>query len=330
MAVDSAKTTSVAGTGGPAIKNRYYDKLFLRIAESKLIHKQLGQINRQIAQGEGGYGTGVVYWTKWTNLPLVTAGQGEGVPTTAVAMTAVNVTGSTAQYDAAVSISDLLAYTSFSDVMKDTMARLAYNAGLSIDTVVRNAVAISGTIQAATGAATWTAIPATGTLSITEIKKAVRTLRRNDAMEADGGFFVAAVHPDALYDLMSDTTTGGWIDANKYTEPNAANLFLGEVGKLAGVRFLETSNGYVRGSSCATNSAVVASSSIYVTSIFGSDAFGVTDLQNLKTYVKDFGSGGTGDPTEKVATAGWKTTFGANSLNSAFYINVHHTVSSTA
>jgi N4-gp56 family major capsid protein len=319
-------TLTTAGTGAAAIKNRYYDNLFLRIAESKLIHKQLGQLNRKIEQGEGGYGTGVVYWTKWTNLPLVTAGQGEGVPTTAVAMTATNVTGTTAQYDAAVSISDLLAYTSFGDVMKATMERLAYNAGLSIDTKVRNEIVNSGTFQGATGitSAAWTSIPATAVLSIGEIKKAVRTLRRNDTMEADGGFFVAAVHPDALYDLMVDTSTGGWIDSNKYDAATSDKLFKGEVGKLAGVRFLETSNGYVRGT------GVTASSSIYVTTILGKDAFGVTDLQNLRTYVKDFGSGGVSDPTDKVATAGWKTTFGAASLNSSFYVNIHHTVSSTA
>lgn len=326
MAADSAKSLTTAGTGAAAIKNRYYDKLFLRIAESKLVHKQLGQLNRKIEQGEGGYGTGVVYWTKWTNLPLVTAGQGEGVPTTAVAMTATNVTGTTAQYDAAVSISDLLAYTSFGDVMKATMERLAYNAGLSIDTKVRNEIAQSGTFQGATGiaSAAWTSIPATAVLSIGEIKKAVRTLRRNDTMEADGGFFVAAIHPDALYDLMVDTSTGGWIDSNKYDAATSDKLFKGEVGKLAGVRFLETTNGFVRGT------GVTASASIYVTTILGKDAFGVTDLQNLRTYVKDFGSGGVSDPTDKVATAGWKTTFGASTLNSAFFVNIHHTVSSTA
>lgn len=324
MAADAAKSTT--STVSQAIKNRYYDKLFLRIAESKFVHKQLGQINRKIEQGEGGYGSGAVYWTRWTNLPLVSAGQGEGVPTTAVSMTATNVTGTVAQYDAAVSISDLLAYTSFGDVMKAAMERLAYNAGLSIDTVVRNIIATAGTLQSATGVAgaAWTSIPVTGTLTIGEVKKSVRTLRRGDAMEQSDGLFAAAIHPDALYDLMTDSSTGGWIDANKYTEGNADKLMKGEVGKLHGVRFLESSNAYVRGA------GVVASASIYVTNVFARDAFGVTDLQNLKTYVKGFESGGTADPTEKVATAGWKTTFGAAPLNSAFQVSISHTVSSTA
>ena len=69
---------------------------------------------------------------------------------------------------------------------------------------------------------------------------------------------------------------------------------------------------------------------MYVILVFGKDAFGVSELQNLKTYIKPFGSSGTGDPTDKVATAGWKTLFGANVLNCAFAVNVNHTVSSTA
>ena len=321
MAIDTAKTLTT--TVSQAIKNRYYDELFLTIAESKLVHKQLGQLNRQIEQGSGGYGTGQVYWTRWSNLPLVTAGQGEGVPTTAVSMTATNVTGSTAQYDAAVSISDLAAYTSFGDVMKAAIERLAYNAGLSIDTIVRNTISTAGTLQSATGVtgAAWTSIPATGVLNITEIRRAVRTLQRNDTQEPDGGF-VAVIHPDAEYDLMGDTTTGGWLDANKYT--TAMPMLQGEIGKLYGVRFLETSNAYVRGT------GVTSTATVYVTSVFGKDAFGVTELQNLKTYVKDFGSGGVSDPTDKVSTAGWKLTFGAAPLNSNFFVNISHVVSSTA
>lgn len=326
MAADSAKTISSLATVSTAIKNRYYDELFLRVAQSKLVHKQLGQVDRQIPNGSGGYGTGVVYWTRWSNLALVTAGQGEGVPTTAVSMTAANITGTVTQYDAAVSISDIVATTAFGDVMKATMQRLAYNAGLSIDTVVRNIISTAGTLQSATGVAgaAWTSIPATGILNIGEIRKAKRTLERNDAMQLPDGSWVSVIHPDSLYDLEADTSTGGWIDANKYTEPNAVNALLnGEVGKLLGVRFLQTSNGYTRGAGITT------SGTVYVTSVFGTDAFGVTNLQNLKTYVKDFSSGGTADPTEKVTTAGWKTSFGAAPLNANFFVNISHAVSST-
>lgn len=327
MALDTALTTTV--TTSQAVKSRYYDELFLRQADKKLVHKQLGQLNRKVPQGEGGYGSQVLYWTKWVNLPTITSAGTQGAPTSALTFSALSYTGSTAQYDSAVSLSDIMAYASFGDVMKAAIERLAYNAGLSIDTVVRDAVSTSMTQQSASAVAYWSAVPAGANLIVSEVRKAARTLMRNDAFQQDDGNWVAVAHPDSIYDLQGDTTTGGWIEANKYTE-GRDGLLTGEVGKLYGVRFLQTSNGYTRGSSYATTSAVVASTTIYVTSIFGKDAFGVSELQALKTYVKPFGSGGTGDPTDKIATAGWKTLFGANTLNSAFAININHTVSSTA
>jgi N4-gp56 family major capsid protein len=242
-------------------------------------------------------------------------------------MTATNVTGSTAQYDAAVSISDILAYTSFGDVMKAAMERLAYNAGKSIDGIVKKEIQASGTFATIPGsitAAQWTSIPATATMTIAGVRKANRFLAGQDAMQLPDGNWVAVIHPDVLFDLQSDTTTGGWIDANKYTDANASKLLTGEVGKLMGVRFLESTNAAV------PRTGVAATGSIYVTSFMGREAFGVTELQSLKTYVKSFGSAGSADPTDKVATAGWKTTFGAAMLNSSFMVNMNTPVSATA
>lgn len=321
MAIDTAKSTSSTVS---QVLAKYYDKLFLERAEAQLVHKQLGQRSTNVGAGQGGVGTGMVQWTRWSNLSTVTAGQGEGVPTTAVSLTATAITATLSQYDNAVTISDILARASFGDITKSAMEILAYNAGISIDTIIRNAVAASLTTQNATGvaAAAWTSIPATGVLSISEIRKAVRTLKRNDTPTQSDGFYVAVVHPDTSYDLMGDTTTGGWIDANKYM--NAEKLFNGEIGKMYGTRFLETSNGYVKGT------GVTSSASIYTTSVFGKEAFGISELQQLKTFVKGFGTSGAADPTDKISSVGWKCMFGVAVLNSAFGVNINHTVSSTA
>jgi N4-gp56 family major capsid protein len=329
MSVDSAKTLSSQVT--QAIKNRYYDEIFLRVAEKNLVYQQLGQLNRQIPKGENATS---VFWTRWTNLPLVTAGQGEGVPTTAVALSAVNVSGTAAQYDAAVSISDLMSLQSFGDIMKAAVQRLAYNAGLSIDTVVRNTVVPGATVQVATGAASMSAVPATGVLSITELRKAIRTLQKNDAFRVGSsansndvagtggdGYWVAVIGPEGAYDLMGDTATGAWIDTNRYA--GSEQIFSGEIGKLYGTRFLQTSNDYNYG----INSGVVASGTIHGALVTGTDYFGVTTLQNLQTYIKDFGSGGIADPTNKIATAGWKAMFGATVLNNNFAVQIQHAVS---
>jgi N4-gp56 family major capsid protein len=323
MAMDTAFTLTSAG--GTRLMTTYYDKLFLHVAEKQLVHKQLGQVTRKIGQGEGGYGANKVQWTRWVNPTTVTAGAaGEGAPTSAVILSAVAVTGSTAQYDNAVTISDILAYAGFGDVVKAAVERLGYNAGISIDTVVRGEIAASGTAMNAQAAAHYSSMTATGYLTVGVVRRAVRSLARNDAPKQSDGFWVAVIHPDQAYDLQGDTTTGGWIDALKYAQPK--NLLNGEIGRFMGVRFLETSNGATE----AANTGYAASATYYIASFFGRDAFGVTELQGLKTYVKGFGSAGAADPTDKISSVGWKTTFGVASLNSSFYVNMKTTVSSTA
>jgi N4-gp56 family major capsid protein len=324
MAIETASTLTTAGGG--ALITKYYDKLFLRIAEENMVHKQLGQLNRKIGKGEGGYGSGQVQWTRFANLTEITSGTGEGVPTTAVTLTATSVTGTTAQYDNAVAISDILAYSSFGDVMKAAIERLAYNAGISIDSLVKTQVYNSGTAMNAQAAAHYSSVTNSSSnyLLIGTQRRAVRRLLSYNAPTQADGYYVAVIHPDQLYDLQGDTTTGGWIDAMKYAD--SQRLLNAEAGKLMGVRYLVSTNA----ATVAANTAYAASATYYVASFFGRDAFGITELQGLRTYVKGFGSAGTGDPTDKIATAGWKTTFGAASLNSEFYINMMTMVSSTA
>lgn len=326
----AAQTTTTSTS--QAVKDRYYDELFLRVAEANLVHQQLGQINRAIPKGENAT---TIYWTRWVNLATISTGQGEGIPTTALTLSAVNVTGTGAQYDAAVSISDLMALQSFGDVMKAAMQRIAYQAGLSIDTITRNAVVNSGTQQLAGGVSgTYTSVPYTANLSLVELRKAMRTLEKNNAFRVGGnqnaneaflnnGYWLAVISPDAKYDLEGDTTTGAWIDANRYA--GSENLFTGEVGKLYGIRFLQTANAVNNGSGLIATATQTYN--VHTTLVTGSDYFGVTTLQNLQTFIKDFGSGGTGDPTNKVATVGWKCQFGATVLNSAFAVSLYQAVS---
>jgi N4-gp56 family major capsid protein len=317
MAIASAVNTlevAMSGKTAAAVKDRFYKETFLRRAESNLVHKQLGQLNVQIPAGAGGYGTGTVYWTRFLNLPVVSAGQGEGVPTTAIMMTAVNVTGTTGQFDAAVSMSDILKYASFGDLMKTATELLGYNAGVSIDTKVRDSLSQSLTLQRAGGVAHYSLIASTGVLTITEIRKGIRTLSAADAIKPDGGFWICVIHPYQAYDLQADTTTGGWLTANTYQRDG---LLTGEIGKLMGTRFLETSNGKT-----LATSSVVGSSVVYEAQLLGKEAFGVTNLQDLEIIMHGFGSGGVADPTNKVATAGWKTTFGSTVLNSLFGVNI--------
>jgi len=333
-----------------SIKSRYYDELFLTVAEKKLVHTQLGQLNRKSPKGENAYAT---YWTRWKPLTAKTTASAEGVATTAVNMSAVNVTGTVAQYDNAIKISDVLALTNMGDIMKEAIRELGYNAGLSIDTIVRNTVVPGAVIQNAgsSGAATnWSAIPQTAVLTISELRKATRTLRKLDAQAPEsrvsmtkgqsvstnpgagmGGYWVAVISPDSAYDLQGDTATAAWADANRYA--GADKLFTGEIGKLYGVRFLETSNAKVHAdlnAASTSRSAIAASGLVHETLITGANLFGITKLQELQTFIKPFGSAGTADPTNKISSAGWKTTFGVRILYSGFGVSIFHSLGANA
>ena len=331
-----------------SIKSRYYDELFLTVSEKKLVHTQLGQLNRTVPQGENAY---AIFWTRWKPLAAKTAATGEGVATTAVNMSAVNISGTVSQYSNAITISDVLALTSMGDIMKEAVRQLAYNAGISIDTIVRNAIVPNGILQLAgvttkKVATNWSAIPRTAVLSIKELRKATRELRKQDAQEPDskvsmsqgqsvstnmgagqGGYWAAVISPDSAYDLQGDTATGAWADANRYA--GADKLFSGEIGKLYGVRFLETSNAMThaeKNGAATSRSAIVASGVIHETLVVGANYFGITKLQQLQTFIKPFGSAGTADPANQIASAAWKTTFGTKILYSGYGVSIMHSI----
>ncbi len=66
------------------------------------------------------------------------------------------------------------------------------------------------------------------------IRRAVRFLKSQNAEKIHGSY-VAIIHPDVSYDLMNDPA---WKYPNQYID--AAHTFEGEIGKIEGVRFIET------------------------------------------------------------------------------------------
>jgi hypothetical protein len=85
-------------------------------------------------------------------------------------------------------------------------------------------------------------------LTVDEIRKAVRTLKKNKARmfttAIDGSVrrphFVCICSPDATYDLQNDPL---WQDVSKYS--NAEQIYSGEIGRLFGVVFVESTEAKV-------------------------------------------------------------------------------------
>jgi N4-gp56 family major capsid protein len=118
---------------------------------------------------------------------------------------------------------------------------VGYNAGLSIDTIARNALQAGTNVIYATGgtdtASARIDMDTDDTLTAKDIRRAVAQLRGAN-VPTIGGNYVGFIHPDVSYDLRGITDASGWRDSYKYT--NAMPLYNGEIGMFEGVRFMES------------------------------------------------------------------------------------------
>ncbi|MBR0357575.1 MAG: N4-gp56 family major capsid protein, partial [Clostridia bacterium] len=146
------------------------------------------------------------------------------------------------QYGAYVEISDLLEMTSYDPVIADSAELLGEQLGTVIEWVTRDAMCQTTNVQYAGDAAGRTSLTASNKLTVAEVRKAVRTLKKNKARPFVTGMngsgrkphFICICSPDSTYDLQNDSL---WQDVSKYS--NAEQIYSGEIGRLFGVVFVE-------------------------------------------------------------------------------------------
>jgi N4-gp56 family major capsid protein len=236
-----------------------------------------------------------------------------------------------AQYGDYVTLTDVVLMETYDPILTETAEILGEQAGDSLDQLCR-AVLVAGASEQFASTATTVATVASGMkLDRDEVKEAVRTLKNNNAkpvtqmINPSTGYnttpinraFIGIVHPYTTYDLDDAT---GWIPVEKY--PNKGDVMPDEIGSLAGVRFLESSNAYTVAGTLVTT--------VYGTLIFGQNAYAQSRISGeaLKNIVKPLGSAGTADPLDQRTTSGWKATYVAAVLNANFIIVIYHAVSS--
>ena len=129
-------------------------------------------------------------------------------------------------------------------------------------------------------------VASTDKLTVKDIRKAVRKLKVMNANTINGDF-VGIIHPDAVFDLQDDND---WKYPHMYVDTE--NMYNGELGKIAGVRFVETTEAKI------FNGGGASSANVDATLIIGDNAYGVTEVTGggLRHIVKQLGSAGTADP----------------------------------
>ena len=306
------QTTLLEGLS--AENKTFYDMTLLDEAQAALVHDQFAQ-KRPIPMNGGK----TIEFRKFASLPKATTPLTEGVTPDGKSLNVTAITATVAQYGDYITQSDVLELTSIDNTIVEATKILGRQAGLTLDTVTRN-VLQSGTnvtycpksdgyeVTSRAG------LDATCQLTVKVVQQVVAKLKGQNAPTINGKY-VAIIHPYVAYSLMRDPE---WIDAHKYAQPD--NLFTGEIGEIAGVRFVETTE------------AKVYDGGVFGTLIMGANAYGVTEITGggLQTIIKQKGSAGTADPLDQRSSIGWKAIKTAELLIPNYLVRVESKVADFA
>ena len=215
----------------------YWDTELIDNAAPRLVHDQFAQ-KRPIPQGQGK----TIEFRRVTPFPKALTPLTEGVTPSGRKMEFASLTAEVKQYGDYVEISDVLDLTAVDPVLSVATVQLGDQAGATLDTVTRE-VLNSGTSVIYGPANKSARYLLTGGqaaaadndyLNVRLVKQAARRLKVNLAAKIDG-HYVAIIHPDISFDLTDDPA---WVDVKTYCDPD--DMYEGEIGRLFGVRFVET------------------------------------------------------------------------------------------
>jgi len=232
---DNTQTTET-GTLSDEMKTFYSDYM-IDNAVPVLIHDQFGQ-KQPIPRGRGK----AVEFRGYNPLAKATTPLAEGVTPSGKSLTVFTVASTIHQYGDYIELSDLLLLTAIDNNLVHASRLLGNQAGETLDTITRDIINAGTNVQFADGQVTARHLLVGGDttatnnhyLTVSAIRRAVRTLKVGKAKKIDGSY-VAIVHPDIAYDLTGDED---WIEAARYA--GSTQIFAGEIGRIHGVRFVET------------------------------------------------------------------------------------------
>ncbi len=313
----------------------FYDLSMLEAAKPNLCHFALGQQARSfsIPLNKGM----TVDFRKMASLAVATTPLTEGQNPPGKDVTITNLTATVAEYGDFVRYSSLINKTSIDKVVAEISRKLGDQAGLTLDTLTRDAMVAGYTAQYAGSAMSRGTVASTDLLTAAELLEAVTTLRVNNARPFKGNKWACIMHPYTQYDLLQDSlfmNSALFAKDPGQDNPLATALWASWLG----IDFYVTSNAKVytgEGNSC----------NVYPTMIFGKDAFGVgglagdmassvpssqsdpntgKEVRPLQLLAYEPGKPSASDPLGRTGSLGWRTTFVAKVLDASWLIGIEH------
>lgn len=313
-----ALNTNITTDSGLSVENKtFYDMTLIDEAQANLVHDQFAQ-KRPIPKNGGKK----IEFRKFASLPKALTALTEGVTPDGKKLSVTSIEATVSQYGDYIVQSDVLELTSIDNTIVEATKILGRQAGLTLDTITRN-VLQSGTEvfycpkKDGTVVGSRSALTAECKLTVDVVNRVVAILKKHNAPKINGDY-IAIIHPLVAYDLMSDPA---WVDAHKYTTPE--NIYNGEIGKIGGVRFIESSEAKVYYGT-DDNNKCPSGLAVFGCLFLADGAYGVTEITGggLQTIIKQKGSAGTGDPLDQRSSIGWKAIKTAEILVEPYMVRV--------
>ena len=224
-------------TSSVSVDQVAFDRIAYFALRSELLFDQAADV-QPTAQSMPG--TGVTF-TIFNDLAAATSTLNEVTDVTPAAMSDSQVTVTLNEYGNAVITTAKLRGTAYLDVDAVAANVVGYNAGDSIDQIVRDVLAGGSNVVYAGGGATTPSSRATveaeDIIEANDVRKVTAQLRKANAATFNG-LYMGFIHPDVSYDLRKETGAASWRDPHVYVD--TMGIYNGEIGAFEGVRFIET------------------------------------------------------------------------------------------
>lgn len=287
----------------------FYDRVFLERAQAARKYDFLAG-KKTVPKNSGK----VVYFTRYTPFALDATAITEGVNPAEVNSTASTVTATAAIYGSYERVSTFFELTSIDAGLKEHIENFGQHAGEKMDYVLGSVICAGATMQCA-ASKQLTAIGSTDTMSVAELRRAVKTLFDAKAPKWENGNYRGVLSSQGAYELRGDTAAGNWINIGLYNSAeNAKMLKNGQIGTLYGVDIVETNVNFTRSSTVT----------LYSNFIAGKGAIAEVDIAGSGNFQTSVVRGAdAANPLNLWSTVTWKVDgYAAVVLNSSWVVDV--------
>ena len=334
--------TQTQTTLSDTVKTQYLRRLLMR-AVPRLIPGRWGE--RANVTGNGS-----LEWRKYAASSVDDSGPTaltEGVTPDSDSTSVTAVTATPVFYGSYLQHTDELEMTAYDPIISEFSNVLGEQAGLAVDTIIREDLLGSSPTTRYAGAASARGNIDVGNDSIdyADFLKAVAVLMANSALPVEGARFACILHPHSYATLMQESEfVNTFLHASPRDNDNNP-MRTGFIGTFLNVDIYISGN--AREYADEGDSSTV---DVYIALFIGREAYGVAGIGNIDPrevdgagndpfanntgkgrslapvdlIVKPLGSGGTEDPLNQRGTVAWKAALDTVMLNSSWIISLEH------